>query len=44
MADISKDASVTIFVIKETMDTSSAARICTPILKIINPIALSVKL
>lgn len=42
-ADMSKDTSMTIFIsiIKETMDTSSAARICT--LKIMSPIDLSIK-
>lgn len=46
IADISKDTSMTIFIsiIKETMDTSSVARICTLILKIIIPIDLSIKL
>lgn len=46
MADMSKDASMIIFIsiIKEALDTSSVARIYTPILKIITPTALSIKL
>lgn len=46
MADMFKDASMTTFisVIKEAVDTSSASRIYTAILKIITPTALSIKL
>ena len=45
-ADMSKDVSMTTFisVIKEGMDTSFAARIYTPVLKIITPVVPAIKL